>query len=82
MYSFTGIYNCCIAAEQPYEPVWDENTNQYEYNTYHNTPQRGMKKIALAGCIALIFSTTYLMAEPTPIIAPMAKSNYIQAAQD
>lgn len=32
-----------------------------------------MKKIALAGRIALIFSTTYLIAEPTPIIAPMAK---------
>ena len=41
--------------EQPYEPVRDENTNQYEYNAYYNTPQQGMKKVALAGCIALIF---------------------------
>lgn len=52
---FTGIYNCRISAEQPYEPVRNENTGQYEYNAYYNTPQQGMKKIALAGCIALIF---------------------------
>lgn len=52
---FTGIYNCRISAEQPYELVRDENTDQYEYNAYHNTPQQGMKKVALAGCIALIF---------------------------
>lgn len=42
--AFTGIYNRRISAEQPYEPVRYENTNQYEYNAYHNTPQQGMKK--------------------------------------
>lgn len=41
-----------------------------------------MKKIALAGCIALIFLYDISDGEPTPIIAPMAKSNCIQAAPD